>query len=415
MRRMIIVALLCALSYAQTVAKGDFCRYQDYEDAKIQEELFLGEYSRGFHVETTYCASGFCLGSGIVYSSIPYCGTFADLGVGCTTNDDCLGEGSMSRENHRHECFEGRCLIPDGSSATNYDSQHVHNRAPTVAYPYSFSPYGGHYEGCASGWILSDSIMRGEPVCGTIGPYGPGCTVDDDCVAVQQGSVQLRCSTAGECVMPYNDDGWCDDKIMPLVCDGTCSDNRCLEGSVHGLVEVATGTKCNRELNVYNGLLDIYWGDLDRIAQRIPDSGFLSCRIAWGSLSCVYTADCPESDRVDASKNNWIIYQTTEETCGDGVCSEWERGMVIPAIWDIFWDQTDLQSGVCVRDCGLCKNFCLKHNNPWTTKCNWINCGGCSDCLDMNELTTTEDPGPGYYVVEQPGYYVTYEQPSYYY
>jgi len=358
------------------VAKGEFCQGQAYEDAKIQEELFVEDYSRGFQVETTYCASGFCLGSGIVYVGIPMCGTFMDLGVGCTTNDDCLGNNGFMREAYWHECFEGRCLIPVGTAATSVDSNRVHSRAPISVPAYSFSVYGGRYEGCASGWVIHYYWVSGEPICGSIGPYGPGCTVDDDCVALAEGSTPLRCSTAGECVMPYDNGGWCDDEIAQLVCDGTCFDGQCLEGAVRGLDEVATGTKCNREVNLrgdyYEGLS---WAqepnadlkrlaDLNRIAQLIPDSGFLSCRTAWGKLSCVYTAECPESDRVDAPEAKWIIYQTTEETCGDGVCSEWER-----------------QSGVCVRDCGSCRNFCATHSAAWTTKCNWINCDGCSDCL----------------------------------
>jgi len=271
------------------------------------------------------------------------------------------------RSNHWHECVEGRCMIPSGSTSTSGDSYKVHRRADPSdpdwgeTSPYDFTMYGGYYEGCATGWLLSDFICRGEPMCGSIGPYGNGCTVDDDCVAVQQGMIQLKC-TNGECVMPYGTQGFCHDRAQ-LMCDGTCYKSQCVEGAFRRTEDVASDMKCNSGVNIREG--DRYYGQIYDIAQEIPESGFLSCRQSLWRTVCVYTADCPEANRVAASDNEWRIFQTVEETCGNGECSEWER-----------------QEGTCVRDCGSCRNFCETSAADWSKKCNWVNCNGCSSCQD---------------------------------
>jgi len=45
-------------------------------------------------------------------------------------------------------------------------------------------------------------------------------------------------------------------------------------------------------------------------------------------------------------------------------------------------------------DDGTCMSWCPNNSNPWSKKCNWIKCGGCSDC-DAYQSYEYEHEGVG--------------------
>jgi hypothetical protein len=121
--------------------------------------------------ESLYCATGYCL---YLHGKEPQCSTLGDGGTGCEEDSDCVPFYVVIREGYDNgdyvndgACVNKKCHIPPGSTCSMLN--------------FLATPTGLKTEFCATGYCLSDGVVRGEPYCGTIGKHGRGCDSDFDC------------------------------------------------------------------------------------------------------------------------------------------------------------------------------------------------------------------------------------------
>jgi hypothetical protein len=113
------------------------------------------------------CASSLCAG-GYLFLNLPaydQCGTLGSYGDGCSSDAQCLESGTQVRGTGSKAptiCVDSKCVIVNGGICSFNEA-------------YKDSAIGGALDLCLSGWCLSDLVLAGEPVCGTIADKGSGC------------------------------------------------------------------------------------------------------------------------------------------------------------------------------------------------------------------------------------------------
>jgi hypothetical protein len=133
--------------------------------------------------ETLFCKAQFCIHPE-VSGSMPMCGSIGEFGVACSDDADCVSDISL-------ECVEGTCVKSLGAACSSLPDPWA-----TDFLSYKLTSLGGETLACKGGFCLSDLVVGGQPVCGTVADKGPGCTEDADCVGLTT-CIDDQCLIAG--------------------------------------------------------------------------------------------------------------------------------------------------------------------------------------------------------------------------
>jgi len=177
--------LVCSAAGQCAIPTGQSCN--DVEDSAGEAVRDQTNYGGA----TEACETGWCLHDFVLQTALPLCGSIASYGEGCTTDADCFQTPADEDSTFAFVCTAAKqCAIPTGQPCSGLNADEEGNNLC-----YEITPLGGACPGCATGWCLSDSVVRGEPVCGSIGSNGQGCSADSDCYP------SLTCSS-GLCKFP---------------------------------------------------------------------------------------------------------------------------------------------------------------------------------------------------------------------